>query len=115
MVAGPRGGLLMRQIRLAERVADELRDEILKGSFREGDRLDGQDALLERFNVSMPSIREALGILELEGLVTVQRGKFGGAVVHRPDAARVAYMTALVLESRQSPLADVAEALRFLE
>jgi DNA-binding FadR family transcriptional regulator len=54
-------------------------------------------------------------ILETEGLITVRRGNVGGAEAHRPTADRVAYMVALVLQSKATNVGDVGEALRALE
>ena len=74
----------LRQPRLAEMVAGALRARILSGELADGAMLPKQDELLEEFGVSLPPIREALRILETEGLITVQRGNVGGAVVHAP-------------------------------
>ena len=63
------------QRRIAETVAATLRARIL--SDRAGDRLPTQDQLVREFGVSYPSVREALRILETEGLVTVRRGSVG--------------------------------------
>ena len=41
-------------------------------------------------------------MLEAEGLVTVQRGNRGGAVVHAPDATGAAFTVGLVLESQRT-------------
>ncbi|MEO3784030.1 FCD domain-containing protein [Actinocorallia sp. B10E7] len=105
----------LRQPRLAEMVAAILRDRILSGSLRDGDELPAQDELLREFQVSRPSLREALGILEAEGLITVQRGNKGGSVVHVPTAANAAYMIGLVMQFQQISYADVGEALKRLE
>lgn len=105
----------MRIPRAAELVADQLRSEILNGSSGDSGRLPPQEELLTRFNVGLPSIREALRILEVEGLIVVHRGKVGGATTRRPDAYNVAYMTGMVLESRGVGLADVADTIRRLE
>lgn len=96
-------------------VAAELREEILSGAIPDGGTLPKQEDLLARFGVSFPPLREALRILETEGLITVHRGNVGGAEVHRPEAARTAYMFGLVLQGDQVPLEDVLEALRSFE
>jgi GntR family transcriptional repressor for pyruvate dehydrogenase complex len=96
-------------------VADGLRERILSGALGDGDMLPKQDDLLAEFRVSPPSIREALRILETEGLITVQRGNIGGAIVHRPQPAKAAYMLGLVLQSRSVNLEDVQSAMRHLE
>jgi DNA-binding FadR family transcriptional regulator len=104
-----------RQPRLAEMIAATLRDEILSGVHADGGALPRQEDLIARFRVSPPSLREALRILETEGLVTVQRGKIGGAIVHTPRAGKVAYMLGLVLQHRSVTLADVADTMSRLD
>lgn len=105
----------LRPPRLADMVASLLRDRIMRGELKDGDALPAQDELLQDFQVSKPSLREALGILEAEGLITVQRGNRGGAVVHVPTASSAAYMIGLVMQFRGVPYTDVGEALKRLE
>lgn len=99
------------QRRIAETVAAELRDRILAGA----DRLPTQDQLVAEFGVSYPSVREALRILETEGLVTVRRGSVGGAEVHRPDESSAAYHLGLALQGAAVSLGDLAAGLQLLE
>lgn len=101
--------------RTAEIVADELRQQIINGSLRDGDLLPGQKQLVEHFDVSLVSVREALRILETEGLVSVRRGNRGGAVVHAPARTSAAYMLGLVLQSDSVPVTDLRTALTELE
>jgi GntR family transcriptional repressor for pyruvate dehydrogenase complex len=74
-----------------------------------------QDRLIQEFNVGLVTVREALRILEVEGLITVKRGNLGGSMVHRPETRRIAYMLALSLQSRAVDLADLLVTLRLLE
>jgi DNA-binding FadR family transcriptional regulator len=96
-------------------IADELRQLIVSGELSEGDSLGHEPDLIERFGVSRPSLREALRILEAEGLITVVRGVLGGVVVHEPDERMTARTAALVLQARNVPLADVSDARGILE
>ena len=105
----------LKQPRLAELVASALRQKIVSGELRDGDMLPKQEELLAEFRVSKPSIREALRILETEGLITVRRGNVGGATVHRPKPSNTAHMLALVLEVRDVTLGDVSAARERLE
>jgi DNA-binding FadR family transcriptional regulator len=105
----------LRQPSIADMIASELRNRILRGELRDGDTLPKQEELLEEFGVSKPSVREAFRILETEGLITVRRGNVGGSVVHVPQTDSVTYMLALVLEARSVSLADAGAALQQLE
>jgi GntR family transcriptional repressor for pyruvate dehydrogenase complex len=104
-----------RQPRVAEMVAQTLRNRILSGDLQDRPELPKQEELFEEFGVSMPSIREALRILETEGLITVRRGARGGAVVHRPDPANASYIISLMMQAQKVDLADVAMAVRQIE
>lgn len=105
----------IRQPRVAELVASRLRDDILTGRLKEGDVLPSQEALFAEFGVSPPAVREAIHILESDGLISVRRGNVGGAVVHLPSADRTAHMISMVLQTRSATPADVSEALLHLE
>jgi DNA-binding GntR family transcriptional regulator len=65
---------LSRSASLRERIADELRGEILRQDFPPGMELK-QDQLAERFGVSRIPVREALLMLERDGLVTVSQNR----------------------------------------
>lgn len=112
--AAPRRGQL-RQPRLADMVASVLRERIVDGQLGDGDLLPKQDELLEEFRISRPSLREALRILESEGLLTVRRGNVGGSVIEAPNAESSAYMFGLVLQSRRGDVADLAAAIQHIE
>jgi GntR family transcriptional regulator, transcriptional repressor for pyruvate dehydrogenase complex len=105
----------LRQPRLAEVVASVLRERIIDGTLGDGDLLPKQDELLEEFRISRPSLREALRILESEGLIRVRRGNVGGSVVEVPTAATSAYMFGLVLQSRRGSVSDLAAAIQHIE
>jgi GntR family transcriptional repressor for pyruvate dehydrogenase complex len=98
-----------------QQVADELRRLIVSGKLTEGESLGTELDLIERFGVSRPSLREALRILQAEGLISVRRGMQGGVVVHEPGRRSTARTAALVLQARNVPLADVFAARTVLE
>ena len=95
---GPEARRRLSARRTAEIVADELRRQIIDGELSDGDLLPRQEVLVSQFSVSLVSLREALRILETEGLVSVRRGNRGGAVVHAPAKASAAYMLGLMLQ-----------------
>ena len=66
----------------AERIAAGLREDIIAGRFRSGEAL-RQERLAELYQASRMPVRDALRILEGEGLVTLQRNR--GAVVSALD------------------------------
>jgi DNA-binding FadR family transcriptional regulator len=92
-----------------------MRSAILRGELSEGQLLPSQHKLCERFKVGKVAVREALRILESEGLVTVRRGNVGGAAVHLPTARSAARMLAMLMEVRGARAGQLASALQELE
>jgi DNA-binding LacI/PurR family transcriptional regulator len=70
---------------LYTQIASVLRNEIM-ATARAGDRLDSERALAKRFDVSVLTVREALGSLVREG--TIQRRRGSGTVVTDPSSGR---------------------------
>jgi GntR family transcriptional regulator, transcriptional repressor for pyruvate dehydrogenase complex len=108
-------GSPVRVPKTAELVASHLRRQIVRGELKEGDALPPESALMERFGVSRPTLREAFRVLESEALISVRRGARGGARVHTPDGDAAARYAGLVLQFRGTTLADVYEARRAIE
>ena len=108
-------GQLRKPVRVGAAVAGLLRQAIIDGEYSDGDLLPKEDELLAAMQVSRQSLRDAMRILETEGLVTVRRGQAGGAVVHSPKPDAAAYMLSLVLASRGTSIADLALAIEAVE
>ncbi|WP_319454532.1 MULTISPECIES: FadR/GntR family transcriptional regulator [unclassified Mycobacterium] len=98
-----------------KQIADKLRGLIIASGLDEGDLLGTEANLIDRFDVSRPSLREALRILEADGLISIVRGSLGGVVVHRPDQRMTARAAAVVMQSRSVALADVFDASAVIE
>jgi len=100
---------------VAERVAAALREEIAAGEWPIDAMLPAEHQLMKRFEISRPSCREALRILQSEGLVRVERGSRGGARVLPPDASRIATNSAVLLQMRKATISEVFETRIIIE
>jgi DNA-binding FadR family transcriptional regulator len=69
-----------------QRLAAQILALIAQGEFKAGERLPSERALAERFDVSRPSVREAIIALEVQGAVEV-RGGSGIYVSQTPISA----------------------------
>jgi DNA-binding FadR family transcriptional regulator len=105
----------LRQPRLAEIIAERYRAEILGGRLAVGTRLPRQDELALELGVSPAVVRESLRILETEDLITVHRGKVGGASIRAPDAGALASRLAQLLAGRGATSGDAAATLSILD
>jgi len=71
----------VRQSRVSEAVIEQLKDSILTGYFKPGDKLPSERELSEQFQVSRVVVREALRKLEHAGFIVTRQGATGGAYV----------------------------------
>jgi GntR family transcriptional repressor for pyruvate dehydrogenase complex len=72
-------------LRPRQQVEDALRNLILDGELRTSERLPAETELARQFNVSRPTIREALSALESQGLIYKVPGAGGGSFVQAVD------------------------------
>ena len=103
----------VRATRTFEAAIEHLTEAIERAGLRTGDRLPNEGALAEQLGISKPTLRQALRVLELSGLVEVRRGKSGGIFVVTDLVPSVAIFTALKLEEEAA--VDVLRARRVLE
>src|SRR5688572_28497307 len=69
-----------------ERVAKEVRAEILRGDLAPGAKLPSENELKDRFGVTRATVRKGVALLRMEGLITSHQGK-GAFVRERPHVS----------------------------
>ena len=109
------GDLRVKTRRAAQLVADHLRAEIVRGHLATGDNLPVERELIATYGVSRPTLREALRILETEGLLEVNRGMKGGARVLGPSLTLATHAFGMILQARGTKLVDVQVARSIIE
>lgn len=96
-------------------LANELRERILDGEFSEDTPLPPERELVTQTQMSRSTVREALRILEVQGLIRIKSGRAGGAFVQRPSRDSVATSVSLVIRGQQIRLADLLETRQAIE
>lgn len=96
-------------------LAHELRERILAGEFPEGTALPPERELVTQTMMSRTTVREALRILEVQGLIRIKAGRAGGAFVDRPDKESLASSLALLIRGRQIRLSALHETREAIE
>lgn len=106
---------VVRVPKTAELVAKQVRNAIIRGELSDGDFLPAETHLISKFEVSRPTIREAVRILESEGLVTVSRGARGGARINAPSYEMVARSAGIMLQAQGVTIGDLYEMRTLIE
>ncbi len=81
--------IVLNRTRVTDQITDVLKQSILSGEFKPGDKFPREDQIAAQFKVSKVSVREALRNLEIEGLVEKRRGIFGGNFVAQPGMHKI--------------------------
>ncbi len=98
-----------------EIVSDELRQRIVSGELAEGQRLPPEDELTAQFGVARTTLREALRVLESQGLIAIRRGRGGGPVVTHPSLEPIAMALAVTLQINGTTFGDLDAARQMIE
>ncbi|MGC8659179.1 MAG: FadR/GntR family transcriptional regulator [Desulfomonilaceae bacterium] len=103
----------IRSERLSEKVADQLRKAIGEGRFKVGEKLPSQPDLAELMGVSRPSIREAVKLLELQGMIESVQG--GGTLVRNIAAQEIGTPIETLLVSDKEKVIELMDVRALLE
>ena len=104
-----------RRPKLAELISDDIKRWIAAESLVEGDRLPNEKALMELYGSAKGTVREALKILEVEGLITLKTGPKGGAVINQPSMEPASRMLRNFLHFQQLDGKQVYQLRKLLE
>ncbi len=95
--------------RAFEDVVEQIRDAIIEGRLKPGDRLPPQRELKDLFQVSRATVMEALRVLEQAGLITIRPGTTGGAFVSHATTDTLADSLLLLLHLNAVSLEELGE------
>jgi GntR family transcriptional repressor for pyruvate dehydrogenase complex len=98
-----------------EVVADQLRQQIVSGELTEGQRLPPEEELTAQFGVARTTLREALRVLESQGLIAIKRGRGGGPLVTHPSVEPIAMALAVTLQILGTTIGDLDAARQLIE
>ena len=98
-----------KQNRIFQDIVDQIQTAILDGDLAAGDKLAPERELVEMFQTSRGTLREALRILEQKGLIEIRLGITGGAYVKDANAELMAENLAMLIRSHDISLEHLAE------
>lgn len=95
--------------RVFQEVVEQIQNAILSGKIAPGEKLPPERELKESFGVSRGTLREAFRVLEQKGLIDIQLGAAGGAMVRKITTGLVTDSLSLLLRNQQVPVDQLQE------
>lgn len=112
---GSGGEPRLRPAKVSEIVARQIVADIVEADLGPGDRLASETAMLERYRVGRSSLREALRLLEVSGLLRMRMGAGGGPEVADRSGAQLGRSMRLHFQTMGVTFRHVVTARRSLE
>ena len=104
-----------RTEKIAYSVAREIVSEVVENELPPGTVLDSEADMMDRYEVSRGSLREALRILEVLGFVQMKPGPRGGPVLLDPDSRQFSAIATLYYERIRATYRELLETRLVLE
>jgi len=106
---------IIRKERISDQIKTILKQSILDGQFKPGDKFPPEIEIAQQYKVSKVSAREALREMETEGLILKKRGIFGGSFVAEPGSEKMVQVVINSYLFGGITATDLAEFRRILE
>lgn len=104
-----------RTTKIAELVAREILHDIADRELAPGAKLPSEVEMVEKYDVARASLREALRILEIYGLIRIKPGPGGGPVVAGIDSTDLAQSLTFYLHASGATFGEVMQARLAIE
>lgn len=100
----------VRQVKASEQVAQAIVRDIVHRGLQSGERLPAETTMSAAYHVSRATLREALRILEVQGLISLKPGPGGGPAVGTVEPRNLARTQALYFHLGAARYRDVMAA-----
>jgi DNA-binding FadR family transcriptional regulator len=104
-----------QNLKLSEKVARSIAHDITRMGLAAGTRLPPEADMLDHYGIGRPTLREALRILEVQGLIVLKLGQAGGPIVTDPTPEDFARVASLHLQARGVTFQHLLDFRRILE
>jgi len=94
----------------AETIARRVVQTIVEGGLTEGDKLPREAEMVGHYEVGRETLREALRLLETQGLIRLRRGPGGGPVVAAAAAVNLGRISTLYFQMTGATYLELVEA-----
>ena len=108
-------GAARRPPKAAMLVAQRIVQDSLREGLAAGDMLEPERTMLAKYQTGRGTLREALRLLEFQGVILLKPGPRGGPVLQDPDAAHLGSTLVLLMQLRAAPFRDVVEVRSAVE
>lgn len=100
---------------VAQAIINQIRNAIIQKHLKPGDKLPPEKELIDKFQVSKQTLREALRALEYLGLIEIKKGANGGAFVAEVDIEITIANLINFLHSRNLSIRHLTEVRKVIE
>jgi len=101
--------------KVSDQIVEQIRGAILMGQLKPGDKLPPEKELVETFQVSKATLREALRSLEVLGFLEMRKGAAGGAYVVEMEMEKARDYLANFLHFKEMSIDNLTEVRLILE
>lgn len=96
-------------------LAEHILRDIVKQDLQPGDQLASEREMLEQYKMGRGTVREALRLLEYQGVIELRQGLNGGAFVRVPSSKHFADTIAFLMQIQRTPFKAVVEVRSAIE
>ncbi|MGB5986936.1 MAG: FadR/GntR family transcriptional regulator [Desulfobacterales bacterium] len=105
----------VRQLKITQKIIDQIRAAILEGKLKPGDKLPSEKEMGELFQVSKQTLRESMRALEQIGMIDVRKGIGGGAFIVEVGIEVTKESLANYLYFKNMTIQDLTEFRKLIE